>query len=210
MPSPARANAELWNRRLHYYLGLLFLLFLWLFSLTGLLLNHGRWALAEAANQRRETQSEPSVRAPVGLTELARAEDVMRQLGLIGEIDWPSTAQLPGRLDFNVSRPSDATQVRVDLAQNRAVVRHFDNSRWAIFRNLHTFSGSRVTVPSSQRDWILTSVWVFSMDAFAAALVVMVLGSYYMWFRLKQKRRLGLLALAFGVLSCGVFVSGWL
>ena len=34
---------EFWNRKLHYYLGLYFLFFLWLFSLTGLMLNHQQW-----------------------------------------------------------------------------------------------------------------------------------------------------------------------
>jgi hypothetical protein len=33
----------LWNRRLHYYLGLYLLFFSWLFVFTGLLLNHPRW-----------------------------------------------------------------------------------------------------------------------------------------------------------------------
>jgi hypothetical protein len=47
------------------------------------------------------------------------------------------------------------------------------------------------------------------MDALAAALIVMVLGSYYMWYRLKAKRLLGVAVLAAGVLSCGVFVVGW-
>ena len=210
MPLSAKTSVEAWNRRLHFYLGLLFLFFLWLFSLTGLLLNHGKWGIAQAANQRRETRSERIIRPPEGITEPARARDVMRQLNLAGEIDWPSAAQPPGRLDFNVSRPSDATQVRVDLVQNRASVQHFDNSRWAVFRNLHTFSGSRINVPGSQRDWVLTTVWVFSMDAFAGALIVMVLGSYYMWYRLKPKRRLGLATLTAGVLSCGAFLAGLL
>ena len=34
---------EFWNRKFHYYLGLYFLFFLWLFSLTGLMLNHQQW-----------------------------------------------------------------------------------------------------------------------------------------------------------------------
>ena len=36
-----------WNRRLHYYLGLYLLFFSWLFVLTGLLLNHPRWQFAQ-------------------------------------------------------------------------------------------------------------------------------------------------------------------
>ena len=51
MPSSASGarrllTFETWNKKLHYYLGLYFLLFLWLFSFTGLLLNHPRWMLS--------------------------------------------------------------------------------------------------------------------------------------------------------------------
>jgi len=207
MPSSVKATFETWNRKFHFYLGLTFLFFLWLFSLTGLLLNHGRWAMAQTANERRETRYERSIQAPSGPTDLDRARDVMRQLALVGEIDWPAQAQ-PGRLNFNVSRPSDSSQVRVDLSLNRAAIQHFDNSGMATFRIFHTFSGSRVNAPDSRRDWILTTAWVLAMDALAVALVVMVLGSYYMWYRLKPKRRLGSIVLAAGLLSCGVFLAG--
>ncbi len=46
MPSAVDKSSNLtgalrtWNRRLHYYFGLYFLFFTWLFALTGLLLNH--------------------------------------------------------------------------------------------------------------------------------------------------------------------------
>ena len=208
MASSARITIEVWNRRLHYYLGLTFLFFLWLFLLTGLLLNHGRWALAQRANQRREVRFEHSIETPAGDTDLTRARDVMRQVKLAGEIDWPTAPQQPGRLSFNVSRPSDASQVRVDLQQNRVAVQHFDNGGWAVFRIFHTFSGSRFTDAASRRDWTLTTVWVIAMDALAASLIVMVLSSYYMWYRLSLKRRLGLVALGAGILACGVFVVG--
>ena len=50
------------------------------------------------------------------------------------------------------------------------------------------------------------------MDAVAVGLAMMVLSSYIMWYRLKPKRRGGVVALLLGFLSCGVFVSGlrWL
>jgi hypothetical protein len=48
------------------------------------------------------------------------------------------------------------------------------------------------------------------MDALAAGLIVMVAGSYYMWWQLKKKRALGFVALAAGIASCAVFVTGLL
>jgi len=79
---------EAWNRRLHYYLGLYFLLFLWLFSFTGLLLNHPRWALSRIPNEAKPAY-ERNIDAAVGATDIERANDMIRKLGLRGEIDWP-------------------------------------------------------------------------------------------------------------------------
>ena len=73
---------------------------------------------------------------------------------------------------------------------------------------LHTFTGVQPGDARNRRDWILTTVWAFSMDAVAAGLILMLLSSLYMWWNLKQKRRYGLLALGLGVLSCGAFVFG--
>jgi hypothetical protein len=47
------------------------------------------------------------------------------------------------------------------------------------------------------------------MDALAIGLLVMVIGSYYMWYRLKSKRTRGWIALTAGFLSCGLFVFGF-
>jgi hypothetical protein len=46
------------------------------------------------------------------------------------------------------------------------------------------------------------------MDAVAVGLIVMVFGSYYMWFNLKQKRRLGAVVLVAGLMGCAMFVRG--
>jgi hypothetical protein len=209
MPSSAsaRLSFEAWNRKIHYYLGLFFLFFLWLFALTGLLLNHGQWRLAQAANQRTETQFDRAIGPPAGETDMARARDVMSQLGLTGEIELPAVRQAAGRFDFGVNRPKDASQVRVDLSAMRASVQHFDNGGWATFRIFHTFSGSRFNTPDSHRDWIVTSAWVFAMDALCAGLIVIVLGSYYMWYRFKRKNlTMGIVILVAGYAACGLFL----
>jgi hypothetical protein len=77
---------------------------------------------------------------------------------------------------------------------------------------LHTFTGVRTGDLQNQRDWLLTSVWALSMDAVALGLVLMVLSSYVMWYRLPAKRRGGIAALAAGYALCGLFVVGlaWL
>lgn len=198
---------ELWNRRLHYYSGLYFLFFLWLFSLTGLMLNHQQWFTD--LYDRHQVAYDPAIEPPAGGTREGQTRDLMRQLNLRGEVEWPA-AQPVGHIDFNVSRPNGAAQVRVDLNARQAYVKEFENGTLHAFQTFHTFSGSRFDQPSSQRDWIVTSAWVFAMDALAAGLIAMVLGSYYMWWRLKKNKTLGLAALFAGFATCAVFVAGLL
>lgn len=203
----ADIRLEVWNRKLHYYLGLYFLFFLWLFSLTGLMLNHQQW-FADLY-KRHEVSYDPEIRAPFGATRAEQTFDVMRQLNLRGEVDWPAS-QPVGHIDFNVSRPNGAAQVRVDLNAKQAYVKEFTNGHLHAFQIFHTFSGSRFNQPASRRDWAMTGVWVFAMDAFAAGLIIMVLGSYYMWWRLKKRKSLGVVALTAGFAICGIFVAGLL
>ena len=66
--------------------------------------------------------------------------------------------------------------------------------------------------PRNTRDWALTSLWAYSMDAVAAGLIFMVLSSVYMWLELPQKRLLGAVVLGLGSIICALFCVGlrWL
>src|SRR5438093_10955919 len=79
---------EIWNRKLHYYLGLYFLFFLWLFAFTGLLLNHGSWKFQEFWPNRKISTYERAIKPPPPSSDLAQARDLMRQLGIQVEIEW--------------------------------------------------------------------------------------------------------------------------
>jgi hypothetical protein len=132
----------------------------------------------------------------------------MSELNLAGEIDWPAQRQAPGRLDFAVNRPGRTNRVSADLVRNRAAVQQIQINSWGVLHVLHTFSGTRINNPTAARDWPLTTIWVVAMDALSAGLLLMVLSSYYMWYRLKPKRRWGAISLAAGVVACGFFAVG--
>ena len=212
MPWSISPKLEAWNRKLHFYLGLYFLFFLWLFAFTGLLLNHSQWRFADFWPDRTETSYERSIQPSASENGVDRVEEIMRELNLAGEIDWPARKPVPGRLDFVVNRPGNVNRVSVDLARNRATVKHIQVNSWGVMKALHSFSGTRGNNPAAKRDWILTSIWVVAMDALAIGLLLMVFSSYYMWYRLKQIRLLGWVSWGAGVLSCALFVVGlaWL
>ena len=207
----ARRAWKTWNQKIHIYLGLYFLVFLWLFALSGLLLNHG-WRFAEFWPQRSETKREQSITMPATSTDLSRAHDLMRQLNLAGEIEWTATRPTAERFDFRVQRPGRTVDVRVDVGKQTAAVQEIRINGWGVFRALHTFTGTRANAPTAERDWWLTKLWSFSMDALAAGLVFLMLTSAVLAFERRDKWLGAAISFTLGMLVCGFFVFGlrWL
>src|ERR1043165_1990609 len=174
---------ERWNLKLHYYAGLFLLFFLWLFAVTGLVLNHPTWSFAESWTKRTDTNSERTIAAlgPELRSDLAQAREIMRQLGIEGEILWTTTRTDADQFDFQVRRPGHFFFIKADLARKRVTVQQSDVNLWGVMKALHTFTGVQMDDPRNSRDWALTSLWAFSMDAVAAGLILMVLSSLYLW-----------------------------
>ncbi|MBI4889261.1 MAG: PepSY-associated TM helix domain-containing protein [Acidobacteria bacterium] len=210
MPSSANWGARLtaWNRRLHYYVGLYLLFFLWLFCFTGLLLNHSKWAFAEFWANRQQSDREVAIAGVPPGGDLEQAREIARQAGLHGEIEWTRTRANAERLEFRVSRPGHIAEVKADFERGRAAIHRIELNAWGVTRILHTFTGVRMGDERNERDWGMTQAWAFSMDALAAGLIFLTLSSLYMWWRRSEKRRAGAIALACGAASCGWFVVG--
>src|SRR5262245_50568423 len=197
-----------WNRRLHYFIGLYLLFFCWLFVFTGLLLNHPRWQFAQFWPTRVQSTSDQPVHVSEGGSEVMRAHEVMQQLGLAGEIQWPAAQADATLFAFQVTRPGLIVDVKVDIGSGVARVERNQVNAWGRMNLLHTFTGTPAASTNNTRDWALTTVWALSMDAVAAGLIVMVFSSYIMWYRLKAKRRGGIAALLLGVVGCGALIYG--
>ena len=115
---------ERWNRKLHFYSGLFLIFFLWLFAFTGLLLNHPKWTFHESWTNRHETHYEHAIKAPAPdlAGDLARAQDIMRQLGIVGDILWTTTRTDSTPFDFQGRRPGHVYFIKVDWPQGTATV----------------------------------------------------------------------------------------
>ena len=197
-----------WNKKLHIYLGLYLLWFLWLFSLSGLLLNHPKWQFADFWPSRRQSEFVKSVQIPPEKNDLNMAKSLMQQLGISGEIEWTTTRPASDRFDFTIVRPGKIIQVKTNLTNGQALIQDIQTNGWGLVKMAHTFTGVRAGDLNAERDWWVTEVWSLSMDALVIGLVFMVLSSLYMWFRLKKGHILGALILASGFLSCAFFVFG--
>jgi len=102
--------------------------------------------------------------------------------------------------------------VRINLETQTAAVQEIRVNGWGIFRALHTFTGTRANVATAERDWWLTKLWSFSMDALAAGLGMIVVTSLILAVERREKWLGGAVALLLGLGACGFFVFGlrWL
>lgn len=188
------------------------LFFVWLFALTGLLLNHSSWAFAQFYPTRKIAKFERPIQPLTPGSDYDRVRALMRQLGISGEVGSFESSENPDRLDFNITRPGRVYQVQADLKAGRAEVAITEFNGWGVVRMLHTFIAARSDDTRDGSHWFMIRVWAFAMDAVAAGLAFMVLSSLYMWWALREKRTAGVFALALGLALCVLFLSGlrWL
>ncbi len=200
-----------WNKKIHIYLGLYFLVFMWLFAISGLVLNHS-WKFTEFWERRQEATTEHAITRPSSDTDLAQARDLMRQLGIDGEIEWMTTRPAPDRFDFRVTRPGRITDVKADFGKQTASLHDIRLNGWGALRTLHTFTGVRAGYPQSTRDWWLTRLWSLSMDALVVGLILLVLTSVVLACQRRDVWPLAALSLGLGLVVCGFFAFGlrWL
>ncbi|MBI1924646.1 PepSY-associated TM helix domain-containing protein [Candidatus Poribacteria bacterium] len=199
---------EIWNRKLHIYISLYLLLFVWLFSVSGLLLNHPKWKFPQFWPQRKQSSFEQPIQLPMETGDLAKARNLMRQLNISGEISWTTTYPKEDHFDFRVTTPGKIIDIKTDLKAKRATVEQIQVNVWGVLHLLHTFTGVRMNEPKEKRDWFATKLWSLSVDAVCIGLLFQVLSSLIMWYQIMEKRRLGLFLLIIGVLCCGFFAFG--
>ncbi len=193
-----------WSRKIHIHLGLFLLLFIWLFSFSGLLLNHGEWAISSFWEQRKETKTTKTIQIPSSRDSSTVITSILSQLDLKGEVS--NVKQWPDSLHFRVAIPGLIKTLKVDYGKAVCIEEQLAFNTAGVIRTLHTFNGVDKGKPESSPNWAITSIWRFSMDAIAIGLLLLCISSWIMWYKVRKKYRLSWLALAFGFVGACYFV----
>ena len=191
------------NRKFHIHIGLLLLFFIWLFSLSGLILNHGDWKFTSFWEERQERKIDFTV--PLSVLNHSDPEiGVMEFLKISGEVQGlQRTSEI---LAFRVQSPGIVSEVHINLTSGSGTEKMLKYNAWGKLRTLHTFNGMNKENHSQSPNWLITNIWRFTMDGIAIGLIVICISSWIMWYRVRKDYKIGYLILASSFVLAGYFL----
>jgi hypothetical protein len=183
-PASLSENILYLNRKFHIYIGLFLLLFIWLFSFSGLILNHANWKFTNFWDKRKESEIMIPVNMPATPDSSSLILNFMDQLNLSGEIS--NVKVTPTSIDFRVTKPGVIRDNHIDflnkVCNQKMIVYNF----WGKIRALHTLNGINRTNPEIQSDRIVTLIWRQSMNLIAIGLIILCVSSWLMWYEVRK------------------------
>lgn len=188
-----------WNRKLHIHLGLFLLLFIWLFSFSGLLLNHSDWKFASFWDERNENKITTPLSIPANLDSAGILRNIIQQLKVSAEVSEVKLNK--DSIDFRAEIPGHIKNIHVDFKKGLCRQNEIKFNVWGVIRTLHTFNGVDKNNPTAKQNWMITYIWRLTMDGIAIALIFLCLSSIIMWYRLRKGRLMGMIFLTIGFIG---------
>jgi hypothetical protein len=192
------------NRKLHILFGLFLLLFIWLFFFSGLIINHGGWNFAKFYENRTEYTKQYIISFGVLHDDPEMIKRIEAHLGIVGEVS--NIQKKEGSIDFRVSSPGLIQDVHVDSKTGYITMKVMKYNFWGKLRTLHMFNGMDRNNAAVAPNWIITKLWRFMMDLMAGILIILCIGSWIMWYNVRNDYKLGYLFLGAGIAVAGYFV----
>jgi hypothetical protein len=171
-------------RTLHIYLTMLALLVLLFFGTTGFMLNHSEWFGLEDVRTRTSQGSLPQ-RMIEEVDKLAIVEKLRADFGASGALE--SFEVEPEHLRVTFKRPGSRSEATVLRRDGRMEMVTESHGMAAVLTDLHMGHGSG-------------RAWRWVIDATSILLLVASLTGLTLWISLPRRRRVGLAALAVGLL----------
>ncbi|MBW7996105.1 MAG: hypothetical protein FVQ81_05935 [Candidatus Glassbacteria bacterium] len=191
-------------KKIHIYLGLILIVPLIIFAVSGFILNH-RWPLWETWEQRVETVEQIEIEVPQAGNSAEKAKAILAQLGLKGEISLFVHEPENNKLRVMAHRPGHIYDINLELGSGSGSLKRTRTDGWFVLRDLHKLAGLHSGL-KEKKNWGWTLVWSAVMDLSALAMLVLVAtGAYLM---VKRNRKI----ISYGVLvmAAGGAVSLWI
>jgi hypothetical protein len=189
-----------WTRDLHLYFGLFISPFLLLFAASVFFLNHAKvvpdnWSAVDV----HKVDIPSDIDRAQGKEAITRAQVILRQIGVTGEIGFTRLVRQTRHFVFPVSKPGLEANVDVDLQAGTATVSRRATSVWEALGYLHKMPGPHNV--AIRGNWVWTKAWRWFADATIYLTIFITITGIYLWWVLKAERTIGLVLLAAGALT---------
>lgn len=161
-------------RKIHLYSGLIILIYLMMFYVSGYVMTHRPWFLGPP----KSTTTRTVVLEP-GLLRLSNeqlAANLQKQLGLAGGIQFP-LSQPPNLIRFFVIRPG--TTMRVDVSTQDKLVR--------VITQRYGWAGTLIVLHKVEgyhaRNGLLSNASVFFGDLAALSMIAFAISGVILWWK---------------------------
>lgn len=188
-------------RDLHLYVGLFLCPFVLVFAISTVLLNHPGRAPVEKAPQRVVPIQPP----PGEPGSVPHAREILRQIGVTGEIDYVRYNAKAQRLFLPVSKPGETTRVEVDLRAKTATVEHEHRGLGEALNYLHKKPGPHNV--QFRGNWVYMTWWSVTTDAVVAGLLFLTVSGLFLWWKLKADRVAGWVLLGGGAATVALLIG---
>jgi hypothetical protein len=190
-----------WTRDLHLYFGLFISPFLLLFAASVFFLNHAKvvpdkWSTVETFQNVRIPDS---IDSSQGKEAISRAQAILQQVGVTGEIGFTRFVRQTRHFVFPVSKPGVETSVDVDIDARTATVSRRPTSVWEALAYLHKMPGPHNV--AIRGNWAATRAWRWLADATIYLALFITITGLYLWWTIKAERRIGIALLSAGIMT---------
>ena len=192
------------NRKFHILFGLFILLFIWLFFISGLIIHHGEWNFAKFYEKRVETKTAFIISLGVLHDDPGMVLRVESVLKIVGEISGLKVKD--GNIDFRVSSPGLVREIHIDSTNGQGIIKVMKYNFWGKLRTLHTFNGMDKSNPSISPNWFVTKLWRIMMDVTAILLIILCIGSWVMWYKVRKDYKWGYVLFGLGLIISGYYM----
>lgn len=192
-----------WNQKIHIYVGFYLLFFIWLFGISGVLLNH-HWKFANSWENRKEIKYDKTIEIRSEREEeFSLVHEIMNKLELSGSINNIRYSNDSIFLNFNISKPGTSYNIQANLNDGNIMIAEIKFDSWGAMKALHSLRNPTLREKSNRYQAIMASIWSISMDIVAAGLIIICLGAWFMWLQFSRKRFFfGLISITGGFILC--------
>ncbi|MDB5241862.1 MAG: hypothetical protein JWP57_2487, partial [Spirosoma sp.] len=133
---------------------------------------------------------------PSDTTDLLTAKAIIAKLGIEGEIDFISTKE--DHISFPVMKPGLRTKIDVDTRTDSVTISRQQEGTLRAMSYLHAMPGQHNA--SMRGNSVFLKIWKLMADGVVYLLLFLSASGVFLWWCLKVERRMGLAAIAVGVL----------